>query len=393
MKFLIPILIGFSFLFTGCKKDSISSKQSDSFEKFYGGKMNDMGMQVIATDDGGFVIMGNIETASRGKDICFIRTDAFGNSVAPVKLYGSSFDDYGYAMRKTNYGYVIAGSSELYSGAKKDILLVQVDNQGNELKSSVFGTAGNDEAYDIQVLENGNYILTGYSDSTKSGKKAMILAVANADGNLLSLNMAGNPKDDEVGNSIIEYDSANFYTAGYTKSKTAAAKSSYYYIRWISVGSGLFKMIPFFDHADENSPAVSIISDGDSDLIVSCNVQNSQENSSGIKLLKIDKGGNILWQKSFGEHTYDFVSSTYIHNGKIYVIGTSGNADQFGNILLLELGSEGENPQYYYTGDGNSYMGKGLDFTKDNGFIITGSNKTNETSVITFIKLNSAHTL
>jgi hypothetical protein len=345
---------------------------------------------VIATDDGGFVIMGNIQTASRGKDICFIRTDAYGNSTEPVKLYGSLFDDYGYAIRKTSYGYVIAGSTEQYAGAKKDILLVQVDDQGNELKSSVFGTiSGNDEAYDIQVLENGNYIMTGYSDSILSGKKSVILAIASTEGNLLSLKLNTNLGGDEVGNSIFEYDSTHYYTAGYTKSKSGTAKSNYEIIQW-RIGT---YPIPYYDHTDENSPAVSIISDGNSNLIVSCNVLNSQDNSSDIKLLKMDRGGNILWQKEFGERSYDFASKTYIHNGKIYVIGTSGNASQYGNILLIEMGSEGENPAYYYTGDGNSYSGKDLDFTKDNGFIITGSNKTNETSVIILIKLNTSHTL
>ena len=395
MRVLFPALLFVCFLFASCDKERISIRQSESFVKFYGDKMDDIGMQVIAAKDGSFIIMGNIATPNRGKDICFIHTDAYGNSIAPVKVYGSLFDDNGYAIRKTSKGYIIAGSTEQSNGGKKDILLVQVDEQGNELKSSIIGTNGNDEAFDIQVLSNGNYILTGYTDSIEARKKEMMLAQTNPDGDLLSMNLIGYKEDDEVGNSIIADDSTTYYIAGYTKSRpSGTTRSNVFIVRWNVKGTGLGTAIPLINESNGNSSAASIISDNSGNFIISCNIQPLQQTNSNIKLIKIDKDLNVIWQNdTYNDGQNDFVSNTYIFNNKIYIVGTSGTANEFGNILLVEIQKDGSNPVFYHAGDGSSYSGRSLDFTSDGGYIITGANKTNESSVITLIKLNSGYKL
>ncbi len=352
--------------------------------------MDDSGVQVITESNGDFIIMGNIATPNRGQDICFIHTDAFGNSVAPVQVYGGLFDDNGYAIRKTNDGYIIAGSTEKYSGANKDILLVQIDNQGKQLNSYTIGTSGNDEAFDVQVLQNGNYVLTGYSDSIISKKKDLMIAIVSPAGKLLAMDLAGF-EDDEAGNSIVALDTSTFYVAGYTKSRPQGTTySNYYIMKCKYLGLGLFFNSLIYDRSDGNSPTTSIIPDSSGNFIVSCNDNRPQQQSTTeIRIIKIDKDLNILWDKNFGENAYNSVSNIYIHNDNIFVIGTSGSINQYGDILILEVDKNGENAVYHYSGDGNSYTGRSLDFTSDNGYIITGANKTNETSVISLIKLNS----
>jgi hypothetical protein len=59
-------------------------------------------------------------------------------------------------------------------------------------------------------------------------------------------------------------------------------------------------------------------------------------------------------------------------------------------MLILKTDISGDNPKYFYVGDGTSFRGNGLSITPDGGYIITGSNYINSVnSVITLCKLNS----
>jgi hypothetical protein len=395
MRFVLFIIVMFLFLLQACDNEEISVLQKETFIKYYGENLNDMGMKVMTVENG-YVIMGNIENANRGKDICFIRTDEYGNSIAPVKVYGGIFDDNGYCMKKNSGGYIIAGSTQQSAGGKKDIFLVQVNDEGDKLWTSTIGTMEEDEASDILVLDNGSMVLTGYSDSIIPGKKDMIISRVNSAGELEWMHFIGYPED-EVGNSLALIDSMHFLIAGYTKSKPEGTTlSNIYLVVWVDKGNGVGAALPRSIEKEGNSNAVSIFPGGDSIYFVACNIQPAQQTGSKIILLKtkINEKYEITksWERDFtGEQDYNSASSLKINNGKIFVLGTSGRTNENGDILLWSLDSAGNTLDYYnkYTGDGTSFSGNDMDFTGDGGFIITGANNLNEKSVITLIKLNS----
>lgn len=94
---------------------------------------NETGNALCTTRDGGMLLLGTIDTQGtlgRGdKDFYLIKTDAFG-TVEWTQSYGSKFEDIGVSVIRTNDGgYVVLGTTTL--SRVKTITLLKVNGTGN----------------------------------------------------------------------------------------------------------------------------------------------------------------------------------------------------------------------------------------------------------------------
>jgi hypothetical protein len=112
----------------------ISDDGSQIFQKSYPiDNISEEASSINTTSDGGFVILGNIETTAdnggRGeKDYQIIRTDAFGNSLWS-KVYGSKFLDAGaHIMELPDHSILVLGTTKL--GGLNTIMLMKLDQNG-----------------------------------------------------------------------------------------------------------------------------------------------------------------------------------------------------------------------------------------------------------------------
>jgi hypothetical protein len=106
-----------------------------------------------------------------------------------------------------------------------------------------------------------------------------------------------------------------------------------------------------------------------------------------------------IWEKKFDSNDSYLINYGYSDINKMYFIGTTGNqltgseTEAFGNIVFLEMSVDGNSALFRTFGDGASFQGNGFDLSNDQGIIITGSNKLNENSMITLMKLNNNYSL
>jgi hypothetical protein len=397
MRIYIPILLFTLFIVSSCDKEEITSRQMETFVKFYGGSQQDEGYKVISLNDGGYLLMGNMETPSKGKDICLIRTDKFGNSIAPVHLYGFNYDDIGYAIKKNSYGYVIAGST-VTSGSidKKSILLIQTDEEGKELwKDTIGSPISNEEAFDFVVYDNNKIALTGYSDFPNGSNKDMIFV--RTDSSFKKIGKIDQLELDNDGEGIIITESdkeEEFIIVGYTTKILGVSDISIIKLK----GTGIPTAYYLNNYLKQKISAkpVSFIPAGNESYILAGNLYSTEQNPDSIKVMKISFNKyslNIVWNKTYGEKKMNQISCSQIMNDKIYILATAGASDKVADLLILELDSEGNNPMYHYIGDGtSSFKGRGFDFAT-NGIVITGANNQNSFSMIMLIKINDKYSL
>ena len=385
------ILIALSVIITlmsiSCDDYEISDKQADSFLKFYGAGLEDEGMKVITTDEG-YLIMGNLENPGNGKDICVIRTDKFGNTLASVKTYGGEWDDFGHIIKPNpTGGYIIAGSTQKEEQGDLDVFLIHISSTGDTLWTKSYGWRSFDEeAYDLLVLDNNNIVMTGYIDSTDVLKDFLFIET-NASGDLVNFNHIGYDNQDDVAYSIIPKGNS-YFLAGYTFGTTQQLSKHVLLMQWNGIGASI-NLSSAFSSLGPSSEAVAIKALNENEYILSCVVQPAQGSGSQIYLVKIDDSGNKIWEKSFGERTVNIANDFTIHDGSLYVIGTSTNGETSGDMMILKTGLSGDSPLYFYAGDETSFTGNGFDFTPDGGYIVTGANFTNNNSVITMCKLDA----
>lgn len=91
------------------------------------------------------------------------------------KTYGLENSDHGYAVTTYNNKIYIAGY--LTTENKKDIVLMELDNEGNELANDIFGGSGDDVAYSVSADGMGSIYVSGYSTSKDFGSDEKDLIV------------------------------------------------------------------------------------------------------------------------------------------------------------------------------------------------------------------------
>jgi hypothetical protein len=136
------------------------------FEKTYGGKYLEEACSLESTSDDGYIIVGSTYYYSTGDfNVLLIKLDEFGNELW-YKIFGGSYYDYGYSVLETSGGgYIIAGYTRSFGAGNQDVWLIKIDRFGNEVWNKTFGGDENEECRFIQKTFDGGYILTGYTES------------------------------------------------------------------------------------------------------------------------------------------------------------------------------------------------------------------------------------
>ena len=393
---------------TACDKFEISSKQAETFVRYYGIGMDDEGMQVIATDQG-YLIMANVKNPGSGRDICIIKTDKYGNTIAPITTIGGASDEIGYIIKPMGDGYIIAGSKKESQNAVKNVYYILLNSEGDfEGNDKTIPLANineayavfNNEAYDVFVEDDGELVFTGYTEYSATfeptQQRDILFLKYNISANTAEFNRMGDKDEDEEAYSIaLAYDTTYIF-AGY---KTNSGRKKISLVRWdgknnILVGEDISTV--------GNSEAKCIINTknkdiyGDDIFIISCNNEVITDQSQ-ILLVETDytlRKDSTVVLGSFGEKSINTVQSMSFSNNSLYLCGTSSSGESdYGDMLLIRLTQDGRNPQYLYMGDGTTYRGRGFDLTNENGYVITGASYLNEKSMITLYKVNSEGSL
>ena len=92
---------------------------------YIGTEHNEKGAQVIQTEDGGYLLIGNlVNQQEQDSDLWLIKTNSQGDSIW-TKSYGGDGDEFGSDIVKIeNNGYILLGSTTSYGNGDLDILLL-----------------------------------------------------------------------------------------------------------------------------------------------------------------------------------------------------------------------------------------------------------------------------
>ncbi|MCX6296904.1 MAG: T9SS type A sorting domain-containing protein [Bacteroidetes bacterium] len=157
----------------------LDNSGSIQWQKSFGGSNYDFGQSIEQTIDGGFILAGYSEsndgdvTAQHGNGDCWVvKCDKFGN-LQWQKALGSSGNDYAYSIKQIdNGGYVLTGYSGLNDGdvignhGDYDCWVIELDNMGIVRMQKSFGGTGTDIGYSIRQTSPDSYIIAGYSTSS-----------------------------------------------------------------------------------------------------------------------------------------------------------------------------------------------------------------------------------
>ena len=168
-----PIYIAAAFIFllaVSCEP-TISPEQSEKFIKFYGNQLMDVARDVEILEDGTIAICGIDSTAGTGKRAVLILTDEFGNvkSGFPKYYNEEGFESGANALvvkRGGQGGFLLCGFVERPSlegpGIQKDLFLVRISSNGDELWKKSFGSVEDESILHATERISSGFMLAGY---------------------------------------------------------------------------------------------------------------------------------------------------------------------------------------------------------------------------------------
>ena len=139
--------------------------------------------QVIATRDGGYILVGTTNSDHRKlQDVYVVKIDANGNKQWQHH-YGGRSDEEGFGIVEDDDGYVIVGSTESTKDRTSDVYLLKIDKNGAVFWTKTYGGFGNDAGQAIVKAEDG-FVITGYSQGPISRGKDLYLLKVDRNGDL-----------------------------------------------------------------------------------------------------------------------------------------------------------------------------------------------------------------
>ncbi|MEA2053880.1 MAG: hypothetical protein U9O96_02005 [Candidatus Thermoplasmatota archaeon] len=305
----------------GCMAQNTSWSESDVFllkidengniiwNKTYGGNGEDVGLSLVKTENGYAICGYTMSYGNGGVDVWIVKTDEQGNELWN-KTYGREGDDFGKHIIKTNDGYAIVGSSGNRDG---DIWVIRIDEDGNIIWNKTYGGEDYDGGEDILKTEDG-YLICGVTASYGKEKSW--------DAWLIKIDENGN----EVWNKTYDYGDMEWATRiikvgnGYIVcGNTVGAIPSGWLIKVDNQGNEVWNKT--YGGGDvERFSDITEIEDGY--VLAGCTGTYDVGFTDGW-LLKIDKQGNEIWNKSFGRRFGDFIHGCIYDNGTYILAGGS----------------------------------------------------------------------
>ncbi len=305
--------------------------------KTYGGSGEEYGVGVTQTTDDGYIICGYTKSfGASGKDIYLVRTDLSGN-VMWSKKYASAGEDIGNNVLQTNDGgYLLTSSSTIAGAGNYNAYLIKTDANGDTLWTRYYGGAMEDDGNFVQQTQDGGYILTGTTLSFGAGNEDIYVVKTNATGDTLWTRTYGGPQGD-YGFSIRQFDNGEYMLTGVTSSFGAGSYDSYLMKLDIN-GNVLWTKVYGGTNWDSG---FSFRQTSDNGFIVLGQSFSFGVNSD-LYLIKTDASGDTLWTRSYGGNGYEFQSCILQTSDEGYLI--SAAEESFGagrNIYLIKTDSMG----------------------------------------------------
>ena len=347
--------ISFDFL-----ASKFSAENTLEWQKTFGGSEDDKALDIIQTLEGDFIILGSSESSdldvsenAGSKDFWLVKLSNKG-VLLWEKSFGFSGIDYGTTLLETKEGgFLITGvldvsASDGQGNAKSiatkhsggDYWAIKTDHTGTLEWSRFFGGSFTEVPSGVLETDAHNFIIVGSSDSNdfnisnSKGSYDFWIIKISTEGTLLWEKSFGGSEIDEA-KAITRTNDGNFIIVGDTRSADKnVSKNNGAADIWVlkvsSEGNILWEKTIGGTNFDA---ARAIYKTQDNGFLIagsSRSLDNDFENKgqNDALILKIDKNGNLLWQKIFGGSKIDFLYDVVELNNKwIIAVGESSSED------------------------------------------------------------------
>jgi predicted secreted protein len=200
----------------------VDSMGNLGWQTIMGGDDQDQARSIKQTSDGGYIIAGyTVTDLDRQYDLWLVKLDSNGDSLWS-KTFGGNYRDAGISvLEMSDNKIMILGYTESFYWFEgvydRDIWLLITDPEGDAIRASTFGGPYNEYGHILDITNDGNYIITGYTESVGSGGWDLLILKVDGEGNEIWSKTYGGPLKD-FGKYIYQNESGGYVCIGITES-------------------------------------------------------------------------------------------------------------------------------------------------------------------------------
>jgi hypothetical protein len=295
---------------------------------------------VVLSDDGYYMVLGETREDDDGDpDFLLLKLDSLGNIVWS-DIYGGDKDDDNPTsfVKTTDGGYLLVGDTD--SATNKDIYLVKVDSEGNELWTRTYGGSGGETASEVINTNDGGFAIVGKTDSKGAGDQDIWLLKLDENGNLQWDKTYGGSERDG-GSDVAELPDGGYVITGYAIGFGGGGATDMFWIKTDAFGTELWNGVYGKEYRDHASN-VLIVDDG---IIIAGSVKVRKVGTneySDIFLIKTDFDGNDVWRKQFGGRSNEGAAEMILNSDNhIVIIGSTKSYSKDNSVYFLNLSDQG----------------------------------------------------
>jgi len=350
---LILILLSVSSLYSQVELD---------WNEFYGGTDVDYGQDIIAIDDGCYIMAGFTQSfGGEGNDYYLIKADGDEGDEIWARTFDSDNNDICNAVAQTaDGGYAMAGYMEVYLHGY-DFFLVKTDENGREEWSQRYDTESHDKCYDMIQTNDGGFLLGGAATVLPENRIVCIYVVKVDEDGEIEWTRRIECGTGDTCYKVIQAENGDYLLAGVYRNRFQGCSfERMSLIRLDSDGEILWEQR--YNVSGVRANAVVQTRDNGFILVGS---------STGpyLKYVKVDDKGELVWQRNLRSFSIGYDIIPVADGG--YAI--AGKNDENG-YLLLKIDEDGEQEWLWSYGE-VSNGARALAQAQDGGFVLVGERR------------------
>lgn len=331
---LIPLLI------VSCKKDDCNPKSVietvAEFDLNLGTTGDDRARHATITPLNHILIAGSFQTETNYTDFYLVETDINGNFIRE-NLFGNEFDDDANSIITGNDENYLLGGNTTTSSGTKDLLLFKLNAEHEVLWQKTYGGTNNEELNFILPVENSGYLLVGLTESFGAGSRDVYLIRIDENGNELWAKTYGGTNQ-EGGNQIIATDDGNYLLFGFTQT-FGAGDRDFYLLKINPQGEVIWTKTYGSPNYEESQEIVKVESGG----YLLFGHSAAFDLNHDMYAVKINEDGDIVWGETYGGNAHDGGEGALQDSeGNFLLLGRSNSFGNGEQAYLVKTNSSGE---------------------------------------------------
>jgi uncharacterized delta-60 repeat protein len=256
---------------------------------------------------------------------------------------------------------------------KKTIKDAPAPKELRTLSQKAYGGSSKDKAYSVISLKDGGVLIGGYSKSYGRGRGDMLIIKMDKNGKILYRSSYGGKKKDHA-KALTATSDGYFMAVGGSKSFSKNNDEDVYVVKFDKDGKRVWQKTYGGDREDSG---LSIVATNGGGALITGYTESYGKGYKDVYIIYIDKDGKEIWSKAIGGKDDDQGNAiTLSADGGFYVAGqTRSYGSRLFDFYLLKFDGNGKFLYDVVYGEQNDDILKAITPTQDGGCVVAGSTK------------------